>query len=86
MPSDGVPDESRHVWIQLLKTVMVRENGGAVFLLQILQSRFNKAEVWDTQETDRVVRLAKAHTDLVLLDCNILVNRTSSCWVRDHDC
>ena len=32
----------------------------------ILQSRFNKAQVSDIQETNRVVRLAKAHTDLAL--------------------
>ena len=32
MPLDGVPGESRDVWVQLFKTA--RENGGIVFLLQ----------------------------------------------------
>ena len=36
-------------------------------LVSILQSRFNKAQMSDIQETNRVVRLAKAHTDLALL-------------------
>ena len=35
--------------------------------LSILQSRFNRAQVSDIRETNRVVRLAKAHTDLALL-------------------
>ena len=34
--------------------------------VSILQSRFNKAQVSDIQETKRVVRLADAHTDLAL--------------------
>ena len=37
----------------------------------ILQSRFNKAQVSDIQEPKRVVRLAKAHTDLALPACKI---------------
>ena len=37
----------------------------------ILQSRFNKAQVSDIQEPNRVVRLAKAHTDLALPACKI---------------
>ena len=39
--------------------------------VSILQSRFNKAQVSDVQETNRVVRLAKAHTDLALPVCKI---------------
>ena len=35
--------------------------------VSILQSRFNKAQMSDIQERNRVVRLAKAHTDLALL-------------------
>ena len=34
--------------------------------VSILQSRFNRAQVSDMQETNRVVRLAKGHTDLAL--------------------
>ena len=34
--------------------------------VSILQSRFTRAQVSDIQETNRVVRLAKAHTDLAL--------------------
>ena len=43
--------------------------------LNILQRRFNKAQVSDIQETNRVVRLAKAHTDLTLPLCTIPVNQ-----------
>ena len=43
--------------------------------LSILQSRFNRAQVSDIQETNRVVRLAKAHTDLSLLVCKIPVDQ-----------
>ena len=39
--------------------------------ISILQSRFNKAQVSDIQETNRVVRLDKAHTDLALPVCKI---------------
>ena len=39
--------------------------------VSILQSRFNKAQVSDIQETNRVVRLDKAHTDLALPVCQI---------------
>ena len=35
--------------------------------VSILQSRCNRAQVSDIQESNRVVRLAKAHTDLALL-------------------
>ena len=35
--------------------------------VSILQSRFNRAQVSDIQETNRVVRLGKAHTDPALL-------------------
>ena len=38
-------------------------------------SRFNKAQVSDMQETNRVVRLAKAHTDLALPVCKIPVDQ-----------
>ena len=40
--------------------------------VSILQSRFNKAHVSDIQETNRVIRLAKVHTDLALPVCKIL--------------
>ena len=43
--------------------------------VSILQSRFNRAQVSDIQETNRVVRLAKAHTNLALLVCRILVDQ-----------
>ena len=43
--------------------------------VSILQSRFNKAQVSDIQETNRVVRLAKAHTDLALPFCKIPVEQ-----------
>ena len=43
--------------------------------VSIMQSRFNKARVPDIQETNRVVRLANAHTDLALLVCKILVDQ-----------
>ena len=39
--------------------------------VSILQSRDNKAQVSDIQETNRVVKLAKAHTDLALSVCKI---------------
>ena len=39
--------------------------------VSILQSRLNRAQVSDIQETNRVVRLAKAHTDLALPVCRI---------------
>ena len=39
--------------------------------VSILQSRFNKAHLSDIQESNRVVRLAKAHTDLALPVCKI---------------
>ena len=42
--------------------------------VSILQSRFNKAQVSDTQGTNIVVRLAKAHTDLALLVCKVPVD------------
>ena len=45
MPPDGVPGESRGVWVQLLKQLMdwpmARENGGTVSLLQ--------PEVWGSR-------------------------------------
>ena len=44
--------------------------------VSILQSRLNRAQVSDIQETNRVVRLAKAHTDLALHVCRILVDQT----------
>ena len=58
------------------KTVMRSVLGALVYLaherrpdlsrpVSILQSRFNKAQVSDIQETNRVVRLAKAYTDFV---------------------
>ena len=43
----------------------------------ILQSRFNRAQVSDIQETNRVVRLAKAYTDFVLPVCKIPLDHIS---------
>ena len=43
--------------------------------VSILQSRLNRAQVSDMQETNRVVRLAKAHTDLALPVCRIPVDQ-----------
>ena len=62
--------------------------------VSILQSRFNRAQVSDIQETNRVVRLAKAHTDLALPACKIHGDQicsvsygdASTSWVRDHVC
>ena len=51
--------------------------------VSILQSRFNKAQVSDTQETNRVVRLAKPHTDLALPVCKIPVDQV--CFVSYGD-
>ena len=48
--------------------------------VSILQSRFNRVQVSDTQETNRVVRLAKAHTDLA---CKIPVDQV--CFVSYGD-
>ena len=47
-------------------------------LVAILQSRFIKAQVSDIQETNMVVRLAKAHTDLALPVCRISVDQICS--------
>ena len=43
--------------------------------VSILQSRFNRAQVSDIQETNRVVRLAKAPTDPALPVCKIPVDQ-----------
>ena len=43
--------------------------------VSILQSRFNRAQVSDIQETNWVVRRAKAHTDLALPVCKIPVDQ-----------
>ena len=51
--------------------------------VSILQSRFNKAQVSDIQETNRVVRLAKAHTDLELPVCKIPLDQI--CFVSHGD-
>ena len=51
--------------------------------VSILQSRFNRAQVSDIQETNRVVRLAKAHTDLALPVCKIRVDQI--CFVSYGD-
>ena len=51
--------------------------------VSILQSRFNRAQVSDIQETNRVVRLAKAHTDLALPVCKIPVDQ--ACFVSYGD-
>ena len=91
MPPDGVPGEPRDFWVQLLKTVNGLADGTKewrnCFLatargrpdlsgpVSILQSRFNRAQVSDIQETNRVVRLAKAHTDLALPVCGIPVDQ-----------
>ena len=52
-------------------------------LVSILQSRVNRAQVSDMRETNRVVRLAKAHTDLALLVCRILADQI--CFVSCGD-
>ena len=51
--------------------------------VSILQSRFNKAQMSDIQETNRAVRLAKAHTDLALPVCKIPVDQI--CFVSYGD-
>ena len=51
--------------------------------LSILQSRFNRTQVSDIQETNRVVRLAQAHTDLALPVCKIPVDQV--CFVSYGD-
>ena len=51
--------------------------------VSIRQSRFNKAQVSDIQETNRVVTLAKAHTDLALLVCKIPLDQI--CFVSYGD-
>ena len=43
--------------------------------VSILQRRLSSAQVSDIQETNWVVRLAKAHTDLTLPVCRILVDQ-----------
>ena len=43
--------------------------------VSVLQRRLSRAQVSDIQETNRVVRLAKAHTDLPLLVCRIPVDQ-----------
>ena len=43
--------------------------------VSILQRRLSRAQVSSIQETNRVVRLAKAHTDLTLPVCRILVDQ-----------
>ena len=48
----------------------------------MLQSRFNKAQVSDMQETNRVVRLVKAHTDLALPVCRIPVDQICFCVLK----
>ena len=52
-------------------------------LFSILQSRLNRAQVSDILETNRVVRLAKAHTDLALPVCSIPLDQT--CFVSYGD-
>ena len=47
--------------------------------VSILQSRFNKAQVSDIPESNRVVRLAKAHTDLAVLVSTIPVDQICFC-------
>ena len=49
----------------------------------LLQSRFNKAQVSDIQETNRVVRLPNAHTDLTPPVCKIPVGQI--CFVSYGD-
>ena len=51
--------------------------------VSILQSRFNRAQVLDIQETNTVVRLAKAHTDLALPVFKIPVDQV--CFVSSGD-
>ena len=51
--------------------------------VSILQGRFDKAQVLDIQETNRVVRLAEEHTDLALPVCKTPVNQI--CFVSYGD-
>ena len=51
--------------------------------VSILQSRFNKAQVSDIQETNRAVRLAKAQTDLAVPVCKIPLDQI--CFVSYGD-
>ena len=48
-----------------------------------LQDRFNKTQMSDIQETNRVVRLAEAHTDHALPVCKIPINHI--CFVSYGD-
>ena len=50
--------------------------------VSILQGRFNKAQVSDIQETNRVVRLAKAHTDLALPYAKFLWIKSALCLME----
>ena len=43
--------------------------------VSILQTRFNRGQVSDIQETNRVVRLAEAHTDRALPVCKIPIEQ-----------
>ena len=53
--------------------------------VSILQSRLSRAQVSDIQETNRVVRLAKDHTDLALPVCRIPVaSRVTVVSWRSH--
>ena len=54
--------------------------------VSILQSRFNRAQVSDIQETNRVVRLAKVHTDLALPVCRIPVDQVGFCVLWRCQC
>ena len=51
--------------------------------VSILEGRFNQVQASDIQETNRVVRLAKAHTDLALAVCKIPINQL--CFVSYED-
>ena len=51
--------------------------------VSILQRRIGRAQVSDIQETNRVVRLAKAHTDLALPVCRIPVDQICVVSYRD---
>ena len=56
--------------------------------VSILQRRLSRAQVSDIQETNRVVRLAKAHTDPALPVCRVPVDQIClvSYGVHDHVC
>ena len=50
--------------------------------VSILQRRFNRAQVSNIQETNKVIRLAKAHTDIALPVCKFLWIKSALCLME----